>query len=1185
MAISSNKNSNLERITFSEEDGGMTVDCYLDGGADAHFIREEIAKEAGLKIYKLAQPRRYEMGNKKLVEVNWATTATIRLGGEEMTRRLNFEVLEDLAYPIVIGNTVVGPEMQIELKETRLRDEEEDERLDVRSVPLVEEMTFELPRSSGLEGVDKLVMEFKDVFREEVTEQPADTYPLALEVLEGGIQRLRQRLRHSPRLIPQKFQAEVKRQLDQMLMSGVIEKAPSSDFASQLLIVRKSSGALRMCVDYRDVNKETVPNHWPLPRIKDLIERLAHKSFYGTIDLCAGYWQIEMAESSRRLTTFTTPFGNFRFRRIPFGLSQAPGHFQRVISQQVLAGLSGRICESYIDDIIVYGDSQEEFVNNLREVLEALRKYGIKAKGSKCDFGKSEIKYLGLNITAAGYSMDPERKDFVAKFARPENIRQMRAFLGTMNFFKDFIPDFGTVSAPLWAFLQGKPTRKDIIRWTDESIEAFEKLRGLAANSSVLVFPEEEGDLILYSDASDVAIGGVLMQREANGEERPVQFISKALNSAQKNYSVTEREMLALVHCIKSVDYFLAGRPFQVYTDHQPLLSTKLSESPRVERWKVALSQYTFSLNYIKGEENDLADAMSRLVLMGARAEEEPEAAVEDTPGEPEKGEWEQTIQRRRALLKRTHEGGMGHLGVSAMCSVILEAGSHWSGITQDIRDWVANCPVCHRIKSARNLRGEAFCFEALAQNQIWAVDTMILDSAAQGQSTKQFVLVAVDVFSRFTMLRPLETLTGKEAVATFNSLIADFGKPGRIHTDNASQFVNSEVNTFLNAEEVEHTTSIPYHHEGNAIAERAIQTVRNTLAAFQKQNPAKLWPDLLPKTQWALNNRPHGGIFGFRPHDVFYRKYEAGGASMAAQLRAGEHFDEAFKKRKASEQVEAERKRPHTEVAINDAPGRRGVAQLEDKKKDQTASNTTPTIQTPVGISPSEGEEKGEAESAGSGPVSMSELPGRVTDSQAKPSEQTQGTDRGSSPTTEALGALSGRDEKSQAKSTKSTKAEKKKAKAAGIATKISEVSPGDMVLVQKQQRAKSNAGGDRYDGPFEVSKVASRAITLVDLEGGRERLVDVSALKRPNTRAKTLRDKLQLGLEIDDAKISRIISYRARSNYSKRPEDFWITIEHKEAMTPVELPLTLGGLQQCKQFHRFAELHPRLMPFVVKQ
>ncbi len=1231
----------------------MSVDCYLDGGSDGHFIRADVAEDAGLKLVKLPTPRRYELGDCSVATVTHSCTATFRLGGENRDRQFVFEVLPTMPFPIVIGNKVVKPEMQLELEEARLLEDEESEPWQIRSVPLQEELTDECPASSGFEGIDKVVREYRDVFKEEVTEEPAKTFPLALEVVPGGIMRLRQKLRHSPRMIPQKFQEEVKRQLAQMLASGVIEKAPASDFASQLLIVRKVSGALRLCVDFRDVNGETVPAHWPLPRIKDLVERLAHKSYYGTIDLCSGYWQIPMAESSRRLTTFTTPFGNYRFKRIPFGLSQAPAHFQRVIAQQVLAGLTGVVCESYIDDIVIYGNTLEEFEENLRKVLDALRKFGIKAKGSKCIFGKQEIRYLGLIITAAGYAMDPQRKEFVSKFLRPENIKELRAFLGTMNFFRDFIPSFGTVSAPLWAFLQGRPARKDPIPWTEVSIQAFEELKGLAANSSVLVFPEEEGELILYTDASDVAVGGVLMQRSQDGEEKPVQFISKTLNSAQRNYSVTEREMLALVHCVKALDYFLAGRTFNVYTDHQPLLSTRQSESPRVERWKIALAQYTFALNYIKGEENDLADCMSRLCIIHAQDEEfqiaieSTETATQDDGAE---ADWERIIAERRKILQETHEGSLGHLGINAMSAVMLEAGLHWKGVTKDIAEWINNCPVCQRIKSAKARAGENFCFTAESQNQTWVSDSMILESGTLGQSNKNFILVTVDVFSRFTMLRALETLNGKECVSTLSSLIADFGRPERIHTDNGSQFVNQEVSSFLNGLEIKHSTSIPHHHEGNAIAERAIQTVRNTLGAIQKQEPAKPWPDLLPRVQIAMNNRPHGGIFGFRPFDVYYRKYEAWGAPMAAQIRSGEMFDQELKKRKLTAEQETEQKKKtkkgHMEVAINDAPGRRKVA-VHTSTAPMTSSSAAPDQPE---TSESEGATRaksdtgsGTAKGSGADDVEThSELLRGDNRSKAKPTQQAEvnskssgdnssganaaaplaisasggveaeasresiplriiakaagtrvgiagGQERGSLPQPQLADAVKpvGQDPGEPIMPGQSSaKTSSRKKKGALSQSQEKEVAVGDKVFVKKHNRLKSNPQGDRFDGPYEVTKVASRAITLADLNGGRERLADISGIKMA-TRAETLKARLNLGPdnELSDDKIERFLSYRARSNYSYLVGDFWVTIQHKDSIQPIELPLGQGGLQKSRKFKAFAELNPRLLPFVLQE
>jgi len=350
-----------------------------------------------------------------------------------------------------------------------------------------------------------------------------------------------------------------------------------------------------------------------LPRIKELLHRIGERKarYFAVMDLTSGYHQTAIDEDSMKYTAFVTSAGVFEWRRVPMGLKGAPTYFQREMAQTVLAGIIGYGAELYIDDCIVYGKTEEEFLANLESVFEKFKAHNITLNPKKCRFGQSAIEYLGQIIDKDGLRFSREKLDGVLNFNTPVVIKDLQKFIGLVNWFRDHIPNLSEEMKLLREMEEeAKKSRK--LRWTDERRAQFEKLKQMFNDLQSLYFLVEGGTVKVYTDASDYAIGGYVCQ-VINGIEQPVGFMSKTLTHDQRKWTTTERECYAIYMTLQKYEYLLRDIEFQLYTDHENLVYLNNPPSNKVLRWKLAIQEYNFTISHIAGEYNVVADGFSRL--------------------------------------------------------------------------------------------------------------------------------------------------------------------------------------------------------------------------------------------------------------------------------------------------------------------------------------------------------------------------------------------------------------------------------------------------------------------------------------------------------------------------------------------------------------------------------------------
>lgn len=403
----------------------------------------------------------------------------------------------------------------------------------------------------------------------------------------------------------------LKTEIDKMLQHKIIEVG-DSDYTSPMILVEVAGRDPRPCIDYRKLNKLTKTQFFPLPNIEQRVETVAAAKFISVLDLTKGYWQIPLSPNAQRLATFVTSFGTFRPLRMPFGLKNAPFSFSKMMAE-ILHGCE-HFAGPYLDDVAIYSNNWGEHLNHLNAVLEKIKNAGLTIKPIKCKFAQDRVKYLG-HIVGRGIRTPNEVKvKAVLDFPEPTTKSQVRAFLGLAGYYNHYIPMFSSIVAPLTETLKGK-LRKGKISWSLNCKKAFDELKEKMANHPILYAPDFNKEFLLQTDASNSGMGVILAQKNDQGEEHPILYLSKKFSEAEKKYSTTEKECAAIIFAVRKLQCYLDGHSkFIIVTDHNPLvwLKNNVSLNPRLMRWALTLQPYNYTVVHRSGKNHKNVDALSR---------------------------------------------------------------------------------------------------------------------------------------------------------------------------------------------------------------------------------------------------------------------------------------------------------------------------------------------------------------------------------------------------------------------------------------------------------------------------------------------------------------------------------------------------------------------------------------------
>jgi transposase InsO family protein len=471
---------------------------------------------------------------------------------------------------------------------------------------VIEELLHQLPKEMNLTDVDR-VAELLWEFRHILSLDDFDigyTELVSHRINTGDHAPVREALRRHPQTYTEQIDTHVER----MLKQGVIEPC-SSEWASNVVLVKKKDGSIRCAVDYRRVHSITKKDSYPLPRIDSCLDALRGSTLFSTLDLRSGYWQVRQDPLDADKTAFVTRRGCFRFKVLSFGLTGAPSLFQRLMDM-VMSGLTWISALVYLDDIVVFSSNFEQHLTRLRAVFQRLSEANLKVRPSKCQLFQRKVTFLGYVVSANGIETDEGKIQAVRDWPVPKSVTEVRSFTGLCSYYRKFIEGFAEIAAPLHDL-----TKKNArFFWTEAHQLAFDELKGRLTSAPVLALPNDNDPYILDTDASDNALGVVLSQVQ-NGQERVIAYASRRYADAESRYCITRRELLAVVYGLRQFRVYLLGRHFKLRTDHAPLTWLRTTPEPigQQGRWLDLIAEFSFDVEHRPGLRHNNADALSRI--------------------------------------------------------------------------------------------------------------------------------------------------------------------------------------------------------------------------------------------------------------------------------------------------------------------------------------------------------------------------------------------------------------------------------------------------------------------------------------------------------------------------------------------------------------------------------------------
>ena len=711
----------------------------------------------------------------------------------------------------------------------------------------------------------------------------------------------------------------MEQELQKMLEEGVIRPS-KSEWASPITLVPKKEGSIRFYVAYRKVNAITQKDAHPLPLIQDIFDSLSGAKVFSTLDLKSGYWQIPIHEDDIKKTAIITHTGLYESVRMPFGLANAPAEFQRTM-QALLGDMLGKFVMVYLDDIVVFSQSEEEHEEHMNQVFDALEENGLKRKSSKCTFIAPWVELLGYVVSANGITCNPAKTEAIAELPKPKNVKDVPSFLGMAGYYRQCVPQFVKVAAPLV-----KLTRKYVrFSWGEEQQEAFEILKKLLVSSHVMAHPNTHEPYKLYTDACEYAVGAILAQEHDEGVERPIQYLSKQLAGAQLRWATIEKEAYAVVNDLTKLRPYLYCSEFTIYTDHKPLKALFLSEvkNTKIQRSAVLIAEYGAPIEYRKGAHNIRADMMSRIL------DPTPEISLVDTTkvwfaAEDLEGEhpinipWEfdqleknslreeqkempeyqlafeedsgyeledgllYTIQAptngmeyprlvlppscRYRVIQRAHTE-VGHQALRKTLDRLQEA-YKWLGQRKDVAKVLAQCERC----AINNGRWE---YPPPTEMPITAYPGHIVGMDMCGPFPvtthgNRYILTVIDHCTGWVEVKPLPTKESRHVLRYLEQeYLPRYGAPEIAITDQGQEFNAVPLNQYMKEVGIERRRASPYHPQKNGRIEPFHQTLKDMIRKLVNQKASE-WEDCLGHALWA-HRISTSSVTGFTPFFLQY--------------------------------------------------------------------------------------------------------------------------------------------------------------------------------------------------------------------------------------------------------------------------------------------------------------------------
>jgi hypothetical protein len=749
--------------------------------------------------------------------------------------------------------------------------------------------TNEQTKTNAEQRTRTIVDEYRDVFPDELPHElpPIRTHDHRIDVYPDAHPVYKSTYRMSPSELD-----ELKKQLDELIEHGLIRPSVSP-YGAPVLFVKKKDGTRRMCIDYRQLNAQTIKNVYALPRCDELFDRLLGAKVFTKLDLRSGYHQIRVAPEHIERTAFNTRYGHYEFLVLPFGLTNAPATFMSMMND-LLRPYLDKFVIVFLDDILIYSKNEEEHEQHVKQVLDILRQNKLYAKLSKCEFFQHEVSFLGHRFSAKGKEMDPDKVKAITEWPVPKTVTELRSFLGLCGYYRTFVKGFSHIVSPLSELFK----KENKYEWGNTQQTAFETIKQAISQAPVLALPDPSLPYTVKADASGFAVGAALEQ-----QGKPIAFLSKKMNDAERRYPVHEQELLAIVLALREWRHYLLGTRFTVHTDHGSLrfLQTQPNMSNRQARWVEKLSEFDFVVEYKEGKTNVVADALSRradhldtttncdihtppnqttiaaisMVNTNTFIQQIKEAYQRDPVA---KKLCEQPIEPymvkdgliykkdriyipkedsiKQTIMQENHDNKLaGHVGVVRTTDLITRH-FFWPGMYAEIDRYVRTCRACQMNKPTNQLPVGLLQPLPIPERK-WG--TMTMDLITQLPKTTKgndAIVVMVDKLTKTVHFAATKTTVSAPLLAdiVYREVVRHHGVPEVIISDRDPRFTSHFWKELWKLLGTNLTMSTAYHPQTDGQTERANRTLEDMLRAYvnYKQND---WDEHLVAAEIACNN------------------------------------------------------------------------------------------------------------------------------------------------------------------------------------------------------------------------------------------------------------------------------------------------------------------------------------------